>query len=56
MPPNSSGNMQKHGYTLCNVVRTVAYRTVVKRTRVPAGSLIKMAKDAETLQPGLCEL
>ena len=30
--------------------------TVVKRTRVPAGSLVKMATDAASLRPGLCEL
>ena len=32
------------------------YITVVKRTRVPAGSLVKMATDAASLRPGLCEL
>ena len=30
--------------------------TVVKRARVPAGSLVKMVTDAETLRPDLCEL
>ena len=30
--------------------------TVVKRSRVPAGSLVKMAMDAASLRPGLCEL
>ena len=30
--------------------------TVVKRTRVPAGYLVKMATDAASLRPGLCEL
>ena len=36
--------------------QTLVKYTVVKRTRVPAGYLVKMATDAASLRPGLCEL